>query len=166
MSKRFKWLDMKIKFFVLGKTAFPDVKVGEDRYAARLQHYCTFDRVEIPDVKNPKALSQEQLKKKEGELILAKVIPTDYLILMDETGLHQSSVEFAQWLDKKQMSVNGNLLFVIGGAYGFSEEVYERANARLSLSKMTFSHQMVRMIFLEQLYRAYTILKGEPYHHS
>jgi 23S rRNA (pseudouridine1915-N3)-methyltransferase len=85
---------------------------------------------------------------------------------MDENGLHQSSVEFAQWLDKKQMSVNGNLLFVIGGAYGFSEEVYERANARLSLSKMTFSHQMVRMIFLEQLYRAYTILKGEPYHHS
>ena len=150
---------MKIKFFVLGKTAFPDVKVGEDRYAARLQHYCTFERVEIADVKNPKALSQEQLKKKEGELILAKVIPTDYLILMDENGLHQSSVEFAQWLDKKQMSVNGNLLFVIGGAYGFSEEVYERANARLSLSKMTFSHQMVRMIFLEQLYRAYTILK-------
>ena len=90
----------------------------------------------------------------------------DVLILMDENGLHQSSVEFAQWLDKKQMSVNGNLLFVIGGAYGFSEAVYDRANAKLSLSKMTFSHQMVRMIFLEQLYRAYSILKGEPYHHS
>jgi 23S rRNA (pseudouridine1915-N3)-methyltransferase len=157
---------MKIKFLVLGKTAFPDVKVGEDRYSTRLQHYCSFERVEIPDVKNPKALSQDQLKKKEGELILAKVTPTDYLILMDENGLHQSSVEFAQWLDKKQMSVNGNLLFVIGGAYGFSESVYERANAKLSLSKMTFSHQMVRMIFLEQLYRAYSILKGEPYHHS
>jgi len=157
---------MKIKFLVLGKTAFPDVKVGEERYSTRLQHYCSFERVEIPDVKNPKALSQDQLKKKEGELILAKVIPTDYLILMDENGLHQSSVEFAQWLDKKQMSVNGNLLFVIGGAYGFSEAVYDRANAKLSLSKMTFSHQMVRMIFLEQLYRAYSILKGEPYHNS
>ncbi len=125
---------MKIKFLVLGKTAFPDVKIGEDRYSTRLQHYCSFERVEIPDVKNPKALSQDQLKKKEGEFILAKVIPTDYLILMDENG--------------------------------FSESVYERANAKLSLSKMTFSHQMVRMIFLEQLYRAYSILKGEPYHHS
>ena len=157
---------MKIKFLVIGKTAFPDVKAGEDRYSDRLKHYCSFERVEIADVKNPKALSQDQLKKKEGELILSKIVPTDYLVLMDENGLHQSSVDFAQWLDKKQMSVNGNMLFVIGGAYGFSTEVYDRANAKLSLSKMTFSHQMVRMIFLEQLYRAFSILKGEPYHHA
>ena len=157
---------MKVKFFVLGKTAFPDVKAGEDRYIGRLQHYCSFERVEIPDVKNPKALSQDQLKKKEGELILSKLIPTDYLILMDENGLHHSSVEFAQWLDKKQMSVNGNLIFVIGGAYGFSEAVYERSNAKLSLSKMTFSHQMVRLFVIEQLYRGFTILKNEPYHHQ
>lgn len=157
---------MKVKFFVLGKTAFPDIKMGEDRYATRLQHYCSFERVEIPDVKNPKALSQDQLKKKEGELILSKVSPTDYLVLMDENGQQYSSIDFAHWLEKKQMSISGNILFVIGGAYGFSDAVYERANAKISLSKMTFSHQMVRMIFLEQLYRAYTILKGEPYHHS
>jgi 23S rRNA (pseudouridine1915-N3)-methyltransferase len=131
-----------------------------------LQHYCSYERVEISDVKNPKALSQDQLKKKEGELILSKVSPTDYLVLMDENGQQYSSVDFAQWLEKKQMSISGNILFVIGGAYGFSDAVYVRANAKISLSKMTFSHQMVRMIFLEQLYRAYTILKGEPYHHS
>lgn len=157
---------MKIKFFVIGKTAFPDLKLGEERYQARLSHYCSFERIEIPDVKNPKSLSQEQLKKKEGELVLSRLNTTDFLILLDENGEQFSSPELASWIEKKRWVVNGPFAFLIGGAYGFSEEVYQRANATLSLSKMTFSHQMVRMIFLEQLYRAFTILKGEPYHHS
>jgi len=143
---------MKVKFFVLGKTAFPDIKMGEDRYATRLQHYCSFERVEIPDVKNPKALSQDQLKKKEGELILSKVSPTDYLVLMDENGQQYSSVDFAQWLEKKQMSISGNILFVIGGAYGFSDVVYERANAKISLSKMTFASFSFSLICLSHYF--------------
>jgi 23S rRNA (pseudouridine1915-N3)-methyltransferase len=157
---------MKIRFFVVGKTSFDDLKVGEQRYQQRLGHYCTFERIEIPDVKNPKALSQAQIKEKEGALILAKVNPTDFLVLLDENGKQFSSIDFAAWLSQRQLQHNGAFVFVIGGAYGFSSAVYDRAQFKLSLSKMTFSHQMVRMIFLEQLYRAFSILKGEPYHHA
>lgn len=157
---------MKIRFFVVGKTSFDDLKVGEQRYQQRLGHYCTFERIEIPDVKNPKALSQAQIKEKEGALILAKMNPTDFLVLLDENGKQFSSIDFAAWLSQRQLQHNGAFVFVIGGAYGFSSAVYDRAQFKLSLSKMTFSHQMVRMIFLEQLYRAFSILKGEPYHHA
>jgi len=157
---------MKIRFFVVGKTSFDDLKVGEQRYQQRLGHYCTFERIEIPDVKNPKALSQAQIKEKEGALILAKVNSTDFLVLLDENGKQFSSIDFAAWLSQRQLQHNGAFVFVIGGAYGFSSAVYDRAQFKLSLSKMTFSHQMVRMIFLEQLYRAFSILKGEPYHHA
>lgn len=157
---------MKIRFFVVGKTSFDDLKVGEQRYQQRLGHYCTFERIEIPDVKNPKALSQAQIKEKEGALILAKVNPTDFLVLLDENGKQFSSIDFAAWLSQRQLQHNGAFVFVIGGAYGFSSAVYDRAQFKLSLSRMTFSHQMVRMIFLEQLYRAFSILKGEPYHHA
>ncbi|MFM8962457.1 MAG: 23S rRNA (pseudouridine(1915)-N(3))-methyltransferase RlmH [Flavobacteriales bacterium] len=157
---------MKVRFLVVGKTAFEDLKIGELRYEQRLVHYCTFERLELPDVKNPKALSQVQIKEKEGEAILSKLKATDYVVLLDENGKSFSSVNFANWLSQKQMQHTGTLVFIIGGAYGFSSEVYERAQFKLSLSEMTFSHQMVRMIFLEQLYRAFSILKGEPYHHA
>ncbi|MBM3917270.1 MAG: 23S rRNA (pseudouridine(1915)-N(3))-methyltransferase RlmH [Sphingomonadales bacterium] len=157
---------MKVRFLVVGKTAFEDLKIGELRYEQRLVHYCTFERLELPDVKNPKALSQVQIKEKEGEAILSKLKATDYVVLLDENGKSFSSVNFANWLSQKQMQHTGTLVFIIGGAFGFSSEVYERAQFKLSLSEMTFSHQMVRMIFLEQLYRAFSILKGEPYHHA
>jgi 23S rRNA (pseudouridine1915-N3)-methyltransferase len=157
---------MKVRFVVIGKTAFDDLKVGEQRYQSRLVHYCQFERLELPDVKNPKALSKAQIKEKEGLLLLEKIQATDLLILLDENGQQFSSEEWAVWLEKKQMQHAGHFVFVIGGAYGFSEAVYQRANVKISLSKMTFSHQMVRMIFLEQLYRAFSILKGEPYHHA
>lgn len=157
---------MKVRFLVVGKTAFEDLKIGELRYEQRLVHYCTFERLEVPDVKNPKALSQAQIKDKEGEAILSKLKSTDFVVLLDENGKAFSSVNFANWLSQKQMQHPGAIVFIIGGAYGFSPDVYERAQFKLSLSEMTFSHQMVRMIFLEQLYRAFSILKGEPYHHA
>lgn len=157
---------MKIKFIVIGKTAFDDLKAGEQRYQSRLVHYCQFDRIELPDIKNPKALSKAQIKEKEGLLLLEKIQATDLLVLLDENGQQFSSTELASWIEKKQQQHVGHFVFVIGGAYGFSEAVYQRANFKISLSKMTFSHQMVRMIFLEQLYRAFSILKGEPYHHA
>lgn len=157
---------MKVKFIVIGKTAFDDLKVGEQRYQNRLIHYCQFERLELNDIKNPKALSKTQIKEKEGQLLLEKFQAQDFVVLLDENGQQYSSEELAHWLEKKQHQHVGQFVFVIGGAYGFSEAVYQRADFKLSLSKMTFSHQMVRMIFLEQLYRAFSILKGEPYHHA
>lgn len=157
---------MKVRFIVVGKTAFDDLKQGEHRYQQRLAHYCSYERLDLPDIKNPKALSQAQIKEKEGAQILAKITLTDFVILLDENGQQFSSVDFANWITQKQLQHNGSFVFVIGGAYGFSQAVYERAQFKQSLSKMTFSHQMVRMIFLEQLYRAFSIIKGEPYHHA
>lgn len=156
---------MKIRLFVVGKTAFDDLKIGESRYEQRLTHYCNYERITISDIKNPKALTQQQIKEKEGEMILAKIKPTDFVVLLDEQGTELSSVQFASWLTQKQMQQSSNLVFLIGGAYGFSPQIYNRAQYKLALSKMTFSHQMVRTIFLEQLYRAFSIIKGEPYHH-
>ena len=157
---------MKVRFIVVGKTALDDLKQGEQRYQQRLAHYCSYERLDLPDIKNPKALSQAQIQEKEGAQILAKINPTDFVILLDENGQQLSSVDFANWITQKQLQHNGAFVFVIGGAYGFSQAVYERAQFKQSLSKMTFSHQMVRMIFLEQLYRAFSIIKGEPYHHA
>ena len=157
---------MKIKFICVGKTVESFLKEGELNYQNRLKHYIPFERIDLPDLKNIKNLTAEQIKSEEGKLILKQLTSNQDLILLDENGKHFSSVDFAQFLDFSFLHSSKDLVFVMGGLYGFSEEVYQRANNKVSLSKMTFSHQMVRMIFLEQLYRALTIRKGEPYHHS
>lgn len=157
---------MKIEFWFIGKTSFSYLQEGIDLYFKRLQHYIKFDIVVIPDIKNAKNLTQDQLKTKEGALLLKKLTKSDLLVLLDENGKSYDSVAFAQYIDKTRQQSQKRLIFVVGGAYGFSKEVLNRANNKISLSKMTFSHQMVRLFFVEQLYRAMTILKGEPYHHS
>ena len=157
---------MKITLLTVGKTDRDWVRQGLDIYVSRLKHYIPFTLTEIPELKNVSALSKEQIKVKEGELILKSVRPTDDLILLDEHGKEYSSVQLAKILQDKISYECKDIIFVIGGAYGFSDAVYARANSKLSLSKMTFSHQMVRTIFAEQLYRAFTIMKGEPYHHE
>jgi 23S rRNA (pseudouridine1915-N3)-methyltransferase len=156
---------MKVKLLVVGKTAFDYLKVGEEIYQDRLKHYCSFERIEVQDVKNPKNLSKDEIKRKEASSILAKLAANDFLILLDENGNQFSSLELAKWIEKRNL-LPQNIVFLIGGAYGFDESIYERMNMKLALSRMTFSHQMVRLIFLEQLYRAFTITKGEPYHHE
>ena len=156
---------MKVKLLVVGKTAFDYLKVGEEIYQDRLKHYCSFERIEVQDVKNPKNFSKEEIKRKEAISILSKLSPNDFLVLLDENGNEFSSVELANWIEKRNL-LPQNIIFVIGGAYGFDSSLYERMNMKLALSKMTFSHQMVRVIFLEQFYRAFTITKGEPYHHE
>lgn len=157
---------MKIALLTVGKTDRDWVRQGLDIYVSRLKHYIPFSITEIPELKNVSALSREQIKTREGELILKNIRATDDVILMDEHGKEYSSVEFARILQDKISYAGKDMVFVIGGAYGFSEAVYQRANSRISLSRMTFSHQMVRAIFAEQLYRAFTIIKGEPYHHE
>ena len=157
---------MEVKLVTVGRTDVPWVKEGLDLYVSRLKHYVPFSLVEIPQLKNVSSFSQEQIKEKEGELILRQLAPGDTVILLDEHGKEYRSVEWAEWI-RKQLSRGGKaLVFVIGGAYGFSESVHARCDGNVSLSRMTFSHQMVRTIFAEQLYRAFTILKGEPYHHE
>ena len=157
---------MKITLLTVGKTDKDWVRQGLDIYVSRLKHYIPFSIVEIPELKNVSALSKDQIKSKEGELILKNIRPGDDLILMDERGKMYTSTEFAKVLQDKISYIGKDIIFVIGGAYGFSDSVYERANSKISLSKMTFSHQMVRLIFCEQLYRACTIIQGEPYHHE
>ena len=149
----------------VGKTDVPWVKEGLDLYVSRLSHYVPFGLEEIPELKNVSSLSRDQIKEKEGELILKAIKPKDFVVLLDEKGKEYRSVEFARELSAR-MASGRDLTFVVGGAYGFSEAVYGRADGKLSLSKMTYSHQMVRTIFAEQLYRAFTILRGEPYHHE
>ena len=157
---------MKITLLTVGKTDVKWVREGLDLYVSRLMHYVPFCLEEIPQLRNASALSREQVKEREGGLILNKLKATDEVILLDERGKELRSLELAALLEEKLSRSPRDLVFVIGGAYGFSRAVYERADARLSLSKMTFSHQMVRTIFAEQLYRAMTIIKGEPYHHE
>ncbi len=157
---------MKIKLIVIGKTKSRFLLDGENEYQKRLKHYCKFSELIILDIKNGSKFCKKELKEKEGNLILKSIKNSDYLILLDEKGLSLPSNEFANFLNKKMISSTNDLVFVVGGAFGFSENVYQRANTKLSLSKMTFSHQMVRMIFKEQLYRAFTIIKGEKYHHE
>tara|TARA_B110000438_G_scaffold227141_1_gene221539 strand:+ start:21 stop:494 length:474 start_codon:yes stop_codon:yes gene_type:complete len=156
---------MKIKLIVVGKTNANYLKEGELEYEQRLKHYVRFDEIIISDIKNAKNLKQLELKNKEGNLILSKIENSDDVILLDDKGRMLSSTEFSNYLGEKMLRSTKSLVFVIGGAFGFSDEVYKRANNKLSLSKMTFSHQMVRLIFKEQLYRAFTIVKGEKYHH-
>ncbi len=157
---------MDITLLTVGKTDVKWVKEGLDLYASRLRHYVPFSVVEIPELKKVSALTHAQIKEKEGELILKQLTPSDTLILLDEHGREFRSLEFAEYIEKQLAGGGKNLVFTIGGAYGFSEAVYQRAQGKISLSRMTFSHQMVRAIFAEQLYRAFTILKGEPYHHE
>jgi 23S rRNA (pseudouridine1915-N3)-methyltransferase len=157
---------LKITLLTVGKTDKDWVKEGLDIYVSRLKHYIPFSVVEIPELKNVSALSKDQIKTREGELILKNVRPTDDVILMDERGKQYTSVELARVLQDKISYIGKDIVFVIGGAYGFSDAVYGRADSKISLSKMTFSHQMVRAIFAEQIYRAFTIMRGEPYHHE
>ncbi|GHE30758.1 23S rRNA (pseudouridine(1915)-N(3))-methyltransferase RlmH [Sphingobacterium griseoflavum] len=157
---------MKISLLCIGKTDDGFVRTGIDTYTKRLRHYINFEVIIIPDVKNAKNLSREQQKIKEGELILRQVSNNDLLILLDERGFEYRSIEFSRFLEKKMLESVHHLVFVIGGPYGFADDVYRRASQQLSLSKMTFSHQMIRLFFVEQVYRAFTILRGEPYHHE
>lgn len=157
---------MNIKLLAIGKTDNKALQTLIDDYTKRLSFYIKFDLEIIPDIKNVKNLSESQQKEKEGESILAKLSPTDQLILLDENGRTFSSITFSDELQKKMNSGVKTLVFVIGGPYGFSEEVYKKATGKISLSLMTFSHQMVRLFFIEQLYRGFTILKNEPYHHQ
>ncbi|MEP3836792.1 MAG: 23S rRNA (pseudouridine(1915)-N(3))-methyltransferase RlmH [Algibacter sp.] len=156
---------MTITLITIGKTDNKQLNALIADYTKRLGHYIKFNLEVIPDIKNSKNLSETQQKEKEGELILNKIKPTDTLILLDENGKQFDSVAFSTYLQKHMNSGIKRLAFVIGGPYGFSEEIYKKANGKLSLSKMTFSHQMIRLFFIEQLYRGFTILKNEPYHH-
>jgi 23S rRNA (pseudouridine1915-N3)-methyltransferase len=157
---------MKITLILNGKTEDEHIIKGFTVYEQRLKHYVSFETIVIPALKNTKALSIEQQKQKEAELLFKQIQSADKLILLDENGKEYNSVGFSDFIQQQMNSGIKNLVFVVGGPYGFSEEVYKRANGKLSLSKMTFSHQMVRLFFIEQVYRAMTILKNEPYHHQ
>lgn len=157
---------MKIEFWVIGKTNETYLQEGISIYLQRLRHYVPFEMHTLPDVKNAGKLESDQLKAKEGEIVLNRLKKQDFLILLDERGKSYTSETFAQFLEQKLQLPGKKLIFLVGGALGFSEAVYERADAKLSLSAMTFSHQMIRLFFVEQLYRAMTILRNEPYHNS
>ena len=157
---------MKTTLLLVGKTVDKHFVALIDDYVERTKHYLGFEVEVIPDLKNNKNLSEEQQKEKEGELILKALQPADYVVLLDEGGKEMRSVEFAQYMRHKMNTVSKRLVFIIGGPYGFSEIVYQMAAEKMSLSRMTFSHQMVRLIFVEQLYRALSILAGSPYHHE
>ncbi len=156
---------MKTVLTVVGKTTNKHIVACINDYVERIGHYMPFTLNVIPELKNTKSLSEQQQKEREGELILGTLQAGDVVVLLDEHGRELRSVDFARWLERKQLSAR-RLVFVIGGPYGFSPAVYQRADEQLSLSKMTFSHQMVRLVFTEQLYRACTIIRGEPYHHE
>jgi len=156
---------MKTLLILVGKTTDKHYQAGITDYVERIGHYMPFELVTIPELKNTKHLTEEQQKVMEGELILRLLQPSDTMVLLDEHGHEFRSIEFAQWMEQKRNTAR-RLVFVIGGPYGFSKDVYARANEQLSLSRMTFSHQMIRLVFTEQVYRACTIIKGEPYHHE
>jgi 23S rRNA (pseudouridine1915-N3)-methyltransferase len=157
---------MRIKLYCIGKTNFGFINEGIKLYQNRVEHFTDFEIVYIPDIKNQKNMPVNELKKKEGQLILKNLSPNDFVCLLDENGAVHSSESFSNLLIKKINEAIKNMIFVVGGAYGFSDEVYQRADIKLSLSKMTFSHQIIRLVFMEQLYRAFTIIKGIPYHNQ
>ncbi len=157
---------MNIELIVVGKTDMKEVEALVTMYTKRLNHYVRFAITTIADVRNTKKLSEAEQKRLEGEAILKLITDSDHLMLLDEHGAEYRSIEFADMIQRRMLSGTKRLVFVIGGPYGFSDAVYQRSNSKLSLSKMTFSHQIVRAIFTEQLYRAFTILKNEPYHHE
>jgi 23S rRNA (pseudouridine1915-N3)-methyltransferase len=156
---------MKTLLILVGKTTDKHFQASINDYVERIGHYMPFELVTIPELKNTKHLSEQQQKTAEGDLILRQLQPSDTVVLLDEHGRELRSIEFARWLEQKRNTAR-RLVFVVGGPYGFSSEVYARSNEQLSLSKMTFSHQMIRLVFTEQVYRACTIIKGEPYHHE
>lgn len=156
---------MKTKLIVVGKTNDKNIIRGIDDYVERISHYMPFEIVTVPELKNTKKLSAESQKELEGDLILKNLQSSDYVVLLDEHGKEYRSIEFASWIEKRRQAAQ-NVTFVIGGPYGFAPKVYDRSDSKLSLSKMTFSHQMIRLLFVEQIYRACTIIKGEPYHHE
>ena len=157
---------MNVELVVVGKTDMKEVEALVTQYTKRLNHYVKFAITTIADVRNTKKLSETEQKRLEGEAIMRVITDSDFVMLLDEHGAELRSIEFADLLQRRMLAGTKRLIFVIGGPYGFSEAVYQRANSKLSLSKMTFSHQIVRAIFTEQLYRAFTILKNEPYHHE
>jgi len=156
---------MKTILLMVGKTVSPNFVMSINDYLERIKHYMPFEIITIPEIKNTKNLSEDQQKEREGDLILKNIQQSDTVVLLDEHGKEMRSIEFAKWTEAKRNDAK-RLIFVIGGPYGFSKDVYGRANEKISLSKMTFSHQMVRLIFVEQIYRVCTIIKGEPYHHE
>lgn len=156
---------MQITLLVIGKTEDAYLTEGIEKYVKRLKFYTSFTLQVIPSLKNAKNLSEEEQKKKEAELILKTITPKDYLVLLDENGKEFSSLQFSKFMETCSLRSTSHIIFVVGGPYGFSEEVYKRANDKIALSRLTFSHQMVRLFFVEQLYRAFTIIKGEAYHH-
>ena len=156
---------MKIELWAIGKTSEKYLDMGLEIFEKRLQHYLPFQTIVLPDVK-AKTVDGNQLKKEEGKMLLAKLAPDDYLVLLDEHGREFTSLGMAQWLERRLTASNRKMVFLIGGAFGFSPDVYARANEQIALSQLTFSHQMVRLFFLEQLYRAMTILRNEPYHNA
>ena len=156
---------MKTILLMVGKTVSPNFVMSINDYLERIKHYMPFEIITIPEIKNTKNLSEDQQKEREGDLILKNIQQSDTVVLLDEHGKEMRSIDFAKWTEAKRNDAK-RLIFVIGGPYGFSKDVYGRANEKISLSKMTFSHQMVRLVFIEQLYRAMTILNGEPYHHE
>lgn len=157
---------MKISLICIGKTDDKYVKEGVEKYLKRLKHYISFQLIELPDIKNGKNMSEEQQKEKEAELFIKQLGNQDFVILLDERGKELRSVEFSAYLEQKMISSSSNLTFLIGGPYGFADKIRKRSDYSLSLSKMTFSHQMIRLFFVEQLYRAFSIMRNEPYHHE
>ena len=157
---------MKITLLTVGKTTNPHLIKLQEEYLNRLKFYIPFEMVVIPELKNTKSMSVSEQVEKEADMILKQIELNDKVVLLDEKGKQFSSVAFSEYIAKKIMASHKRMIFVVGGPYGFSERVYQRANNKISLSTMTFSHQMIRLIFVEQLYRAMTILKGEPYHHE
>lgn len=157
---------MKIDLVVIGKTNMSFVSAGMEEYLKRLRRYTKFDIVVLPDIKGAKNMSFTEIKQREGDMLLTTLAEYDYIVLLDEKGKNPTSEEFAQWIENKNMQSIKKLCFVVGGAYGFSEGVYAKAKEKVSISRMTFSHQMIRLLFIEQLYRAFTIINDEPYHHK
>lgn len=157
---------MEITLIVIGKTNAKYLIEGLDEYTRRLKHYISYNINILPDIKNTKNLSEEQQKETEGKLILNALKPGDFIVLLDERGKEFSSMQFSDYLQRKMNSGLRRLVFIVGGPYGFSKDVYNKADEKLSLSKMTFSHEMIRLFFTEQIYRAMTIIRGEPYHHE
>ncbi len=155
---------VKIKFIVVGKTSFDYLKTGIDEYLKRLKHYAAFEYVEL-HAKIPKSAKEKEVKAIEGKLFLKHVSKDDFLVLLDENGKSFDSIKFSKWIQNHQMINTKNLVFLVGGPYGFDEGIIQLSKTKISLSPMTFSHQMIRVFFLEQVYRAFTIIKGEPYHH-
>lgn len=157
---------MKVQLLLVGKTTQEFVRKGMEEYAGRLKHYLPFEMQTIPDIRNMRSFSSDRIREKEGDAILKYIQPDDVVVLLDEHGKEFTSMEFAGYMEKKMLATSKRLVFIIGGPYGFADKVYALAREKVSLSKMTFSHQLIRLIFTEQLYRAMTILSNQPYHHE